>query len=50
MRPNRDGFAAFASRQRCLGWIMRHRSDLTSALPGAQVSAVRLDHWLLGLA
>lgn len=49
LRAERDGFAAFASRPSCLRWMMRHRSALTSALPGAQVTAVRLDRWLLGL-
>jgi hypothetical protein len=46
---SRSEFAAFASRLACLRWIMLHRGELNSALPGAQVSAVRLDRWLLGL-
>jgi hypothetical protein len=49
LRANRSDFAAFASRPACLRWIMAHRHQLNSALPGAQVSAVRLDRWLLGL-
>jgi len=49
LRPRCDGFASFASKLSCLVWIMRHRSELNAALPGAQVSAVRLDRWLLGL-
>jgi hypothetical protein len=47
---NRDEFAAFDSQLDCLGWIMQHRAELNSALPGAPVRAVRLDEWLLGLA
>jgi hypothetical protein len=49
LRPRCDGFAAFVSKLSCLRWIMRHRKQLTAALPGAQVSVVRLDRWLLGL-
>jgi len=48
-RPTRDEFEAFDSQFRCLGWIARHRSDLNRTLPGARVSAVPLDRWLLGL-
>lgn len=49
LRANRDEFAAFASKLRCLHWIMRHRSRLNRALPGARINVVRLDRWLLGL-
>jgi len=49
LRASRSDFAAFASKSSCLRWIMRHRGELTNALPGAQVGAVRLDRWLLGL-
>ncbi|MDF7774761.1 hypothetical protein P1X14_05865 [Sphingomonas sp. AOB5] len=46
---SRDEFATFASKFACLSWIMRHRSQLNRTLPGATISAVRLDRWLLGL-
>ena len=48
-RPSRDEFEPFESRLSCLAWIMRHRDELNAALPGAQVRAVALDRWLLGL-
>ena len=46
---SRDRFAAFGSQLSCLRWIMRHRIELNRALPGAQIRAVALDRWLLGL-
>jgi hypothetical protein len=49
MHASRDAFDPFDSRAGCLDWIMRHRSDLNRALPGATVRAARLDRWLLGL-
>ena len=49
LTPTRDDFTPFNSRLECLNWIMLNRSDLTRALPGAVVRAVRLDRWLLGL-
>lgn len=49
LRASRDEFEPFDSRAACLGWIMRHRSDLNRALPGAAIRAVPLDRWLLGL-
>ena len=49
LTPTRDDFTPFNSRLECLNWIMLRRSDLTRALPGAMVRAVRLDRWLLGL-
>jgi hypothetical protein len=49
LRPSRDEFAAFASQLGCLTWIMRNRAELNRTLPEAQVRAVRLDRWLLGL-
>lgn len=49
LQPNRDEFEPFDSQLMCLQWIMRRRSDLNGALPGAAVRAVRLDRWLLGL-
>jgi hypothetical protein len=44
-----DAFETFDSELSCLKWIMRHRSQLNHALPGARVRAVRLDRWLLGM-
>lgn len=49
MRPSRDAFDPFDSRLNCLSWIMEHRAELTRSLPQAQVRAVALDRWLLGL-
>ena len=49
LQPSRDQFETFDSESSCLQWIMLHRSQLTLAFPGAQVKAVRLDLWLLGL-
>lgn len=49
LTPTRDDFTPFDSRLACLNWIMSRRSDLTTALPGAVIRAVRLDRWLLGL-
>jgi hypothetical protein len=49
LRASRDEFAAFATKLRCLHWIMRHRIRLNRALPGARIEVVRLDRWLLGL-
>jgi hypothetical protein len=46
---SRDAFEPFGSQLDCLQWIMRHRAELNASLPGAQVRAVRLDRWLLGL-
>lgn len=46
---SRDEFDPFDSRLHCLQWIMHHRDQLNTALPGASVRAVRLDRWLLGL-
>ena len=48
-RPTRDEFETFDSQFSCLGWILRHRTQLNRNLPGATVSAVPLDRWLLGL-
>ncbi|HEX9966025.1 MAG TPA: hypothetical protein VGB04_13700 [Allosphingosinicella sp.] len=48
-RPSRDEFESFDSRFSCLGWILRNRARLNRNLPGATVSAVPLDRWLLGL-
>jgi len=49
LRVTRDAFDPFETRLGCLDWIMRHRSALARALPGATVRAVPLDRWLLGL-
>lgn len=46
---SRDEFRPFDSQLGCLQWIMRHRSELNHALPGASIRAARLDRWLLGL-
>lgn len=46
---SREEFQPFASRLDCLQWIMEHRLELSAALPGAAIRAVRLDRWLLGL-
>lgn len=48
-RPSREEFQPFDSRLSCLGWIARNRALLNRNLPGAVVSAVPLDRWLLGL-
>jgi hypothetical protein len=49
-QASRDEFGTFDSQLSCLQWIMLHRSQLNQGLPGANVRAVRLDQWLLGLA
>lgn len=49
LHASRDAFSPFDSQLGCLQWIMRHRAGLNQALPGANVRAVRLDRWLLGL-
>ena len=49
LRASRDEFTPFDSRLSCLSWIMSHRAELNRALPGAEVRAVRLDRWLLGM-
>ena len=46
---SRDEFSTFDSKLGCLDWIMRHRTDLNRMLPGAEIRAVALDRWLLGL-
>ena len=48
-RASRDDFEAFDSELGCLSWIMRNRAELNRNLPRAQVRAVALDRWLLGL-
>ena len=48
-RPSREEFESFDSQFSCLGWIARNRAQLNRNLPGAAVSAVPLDRWLLGL-
>lgn len=45
----RDEFETFDSESSCLQWML-HRSHLNRNFPGAQVKAVRLDLWLLGLS
>jgi hypothetical protein len=49
LQASRDEFEAFDSRLSCLRWIMVHRAELNQALPRANIRAVRLDRWLLGL-
>ena len=49
LRPSRDEFETFDSEFACLGWILSHRSQLSRRLYGADVRAVPLDRWLLGL-
>ncbi len=49
LRPSRDEFETFDSEFACLGWIMRHRSQLNRSLFGVRIRAVPLDRWLLGL-
>jgi hypothetical protein len=49
LRASRDEFETFESELHCLKWIMKNRSQLNRALPRAQVRAVALDRWLLGL-
>jgi len=48
--PTRDEFDTFESELSCLEWILLHRPQLNRNLPGAKVTPVRLDHWLLGLS
>jgi hypothetical protein len=48
-RPSREEFEAFDSELACLGWILRHRSQLNRGLGGVRIKAVPLDRWLLGL-
>lgn len=48
-RPSRDEFGTFDSKLSCLDWIMHHRAELNRSLAGAEVHAVALDRWLLGL-
>ena len=50
LQPSRDAFEAFDSKASCLQWIMRHRAELNRNMSGAQVHAVALDEWILGLA
>ncbi len=50
LQVSRDEFEPFDSEASCLQWIMLHRTQLTRKFPGAQVKAVRLDLWLLGLS
>lgn len=50
LRPGRGDFPLFESRGLCLEWIMAHRADLARTAPGANVSAVSLAHWLLGMS
>ncbi len=49
-QASRDEFETFDSESSCLQWIMLHRPQLNRNFPGAQVKAVRLDLWLLGLS
>jgi hypothetical protein len=49
-QASRNEFEPFDSESSCLQWIMLHRSQLNREFPGAQVKAVRLDLWLLGLS
>jgi hypothetical protein len=49
LRASRDAFETFDSKAGCLSWIMHHRIELNRTLPGANVRAVPLDRWLLGL-
>ncbi|HEX8625168.1 MAG TPA: hypothetical protein VF782_08820 [Allosphingosinicella sp.] len=48
-RASREEFEPFDSEFACLGWIMRHRSQLNRTLCGVRIKAVPLDRWLLGL-
>jgi hypothetical protein len=49
LRASRDQFATFDDRSSCLRWILAHRAELNLSFPGAEVRAVALDRWLLGL-
>lgn len=49
LRSTRDRFEPFPSELTCLHWIVKNRGSLNRTLPGADVKAVRLDRWLLGL-
>lgn len=48
-RPTRGDFTLFASKPRCMRWILRNRMTLNTHMPRARIEAVRLDRWLLGL-
>lgn len=47
--PTRDNVALFGERRECLEWMMAHRLDIREAAPGAEVRAVNLAKWMLGL-
>ncbi|MFT8244183.1 hypothetical protein ACLIBK_09110 [Roseomonas sp. BN140053] len=49
LRVSRDEFEPFDCEFSCLRWIMLNKVHLSRTLPGAQVRAVPLDRWLLGL-
>jgi hypothetical protein len=49
LQASRAEFEPFDSRLGCLRWIMRNREHLQRAFPRAQIRAVPLDRWLLGL-
>jgi hypothetical protein len=48
-RASRDNFETFESELGCLQWIMLHRAELNSTIPGTRLRAVPLNRWLLGL-
>ena len=50
LRPGRSDYAAFDTEFECRRWIKAHAGELARNAPGAQVTAVPLDRWLLGLS
>jgi hypothetical protein len=50
LRPARSDYPAFETRADCLRWIMAHRTELVSNVPGVAVVPVDLAEWMLGLA
>ncbi len=48
-RPARGNYPVFESRSACLEWIIAHRGQLVGTAPGAPVTPVPLQRWLLGL-
>ena len=50
VRPARDNYPCFVSREACEGWIAAHEEALRRNAPGAIVAPADLARWLLGLA
>jgi len=48
--PGSSDYPLFERRSDCLQWIMRHRLELARHAPDAQIAAVDLARWMLGLS